>query len=98
MGARSAHRRAFAAIEDAKLDAAGVGDAAHEAVERIDFPHQVALAEAANGGIAGHGADGGESMRHQRRAGPDTRGRRCGLTAGVAAADHDDVEGFHARL
>ena len=68
--ARPAHGRAFAAVENAELDAAGVGDAAHQAVQSIDFPHQMAFAEAADGRIAGHGADGGESVRHQRRRAP----------------------------
>ena len=60
LGARAAHRRALAAVEHAKLDAAGIGDAAHQAVERIDLAHQMALAEPADGRIAGHGADGRE--------------------------------------
>ena len=90
--ARTAHGRAFAAVQDAKLDAALVGDAAHEAVQSIDFPDQMALAEAANGRIAGHGADGGEAMRHQRGLRAHARGRGRGLAAGMAAANHDDVE------
>ena len=92
LGARAAHGRAFAAVQDAELDAAGVGDAAHEAVQSVDFPHQMALAEPANGRIAGHGADGRESMRHQGRFRAHAgRGSR-GLAAGMAAANDDDVE------
>ncbi len=92
LGARAAHRRAFAAVENAELDAAGVGDAAHQAVEGIDFPHQMALAEPADGRIAGHGADGGEPVRHQRGFRAHAGGRSRGFTAGMAAANHDDVE------
>ena len=92
LGARTAHGRALAAVQNPELDAALVGDAAHQAVERIDLADQMAFAEPADGRIAGHGADGGELMRDQRgsRAHAGRRGR--GFTAGMAAADHDDVE------
>ena len=83
---------ALAAVEHAELDAAGVRHAAHQAVERIDLAHQMALAEPADRRIAGHRADGGEPMRDQRGARAHARGRRRGFAAGVAAADHDDVE------
>ena len=92
LGARAAHGRAFAAVQNAELDAAGVGDAAHEAVQGIDFPHQMALAEPANGRIAGHGADGRESVRHQGRFRAHAGAGSRGFTAGMAAADDDDVE------
>ena len=99
LGAGAAYRRAFAAIQNTKLDAATVGDAAHKAVQSVDFPDQMTLAEAANRRIAGHGADGGEAMRHQRRLRAHAGGRGRGLTAGMAAADHNDVEsGLHGRL
>ena len=92
LGARTAHGRAFAAVENAELDAAFIGHMAHEAVQSIDFPHQMAFAEAADGRIAGHGADGGESVRHQGRLRAHTGGRGRGFTAGMAAANHDNVE------
>ena len=90
--ARTAHGRAFAAIENAELDAAVVGDAAHQAVQCIDFADQMALAEPADRRIAGHRADGRESVRHQGRVRAHARGRGRGFAAGVAAADDDDVE------
>ena len=61
LGARALHRRALGAVEQAELDAGGVGDPAHHAVERIDLAHQVALAEPADRRVAGHLADGGEA-------------------------------------
>ncbi|MGY4432148.1 hypothetical protein ACVWWO_004625 [Bradyrhizobium sp. F1.13.1] len=72
LGARTTHRRALTSIEDAKMDAAGIADPAHQTIERVDLANQMALAEAANGGIAGHRADAGETVRHQsgRRAHP----------------------------
>ena len=97
LGARTAHGRALAAVEHAKLDAAGIGHAAHQAVERIDLAHQVALAETADGRIAGHGADGRGAMRDQRRLRAHARGRGRGLAAGMPAADHDDVEAWTSK-
>ena len=52
LGARALHRRALAAVEDAELDAGGVGGAAHQPVERVDLAHQMALAEPADRRIA----------------------------------------------
>ena len=99
LGARAAHRRPFAAIEHPELDAAGIGDAAHQAIERIDLAHQMALAEPADGRIARHGADGGEAMRDQRRSRAHARGRGRRLTAGVAATDNDHIEaGVHRKF
>ena len=99
LGARAAHCGPLAAIEDPELDATGIGDAAHEAVERIDLAHQVALAEPADGRIAGHGADGGEAMGDQGRARAHAGGCSRRLTAGVAASDNDHVEaGVHPKI
>ena len=99
LGARTAHCRSLAAIEHAKLDAAGIGDAAHQAVERVDLADQMAFAEPADGGIAGHGADGGEAMGDQRRARAHARGGGRRLTAGMAAADDNHIEtGVHRKF
>ena len=97
LGARALHGRPLGAVEQAELDAGRVGHPPHQAVQRIDLAHQVALAEPADGRVAGHLADGGEAVRDQRRARAHARRRRRGLAAGMAAADHDDVEGFVAH-
>ena len=52
----------------------------------------MALAQAADGGIAGHLADGGEAVGDEGRASTHARGRGSGLAAGMTAADDDDVE------
>ncbi len=54
LGARRPHRRAARSIQQAKLDAHGVGDLAHDAAEGVHLAHQVALGNAADGGIARH--------------------------------------------
>ena len=76
-----------------ELDAGGVGHPAHDAVERVDLADQVALAQAADGRVAAHLADGLELVGQQQRARAQTRRRSRGFAAGVAAADDDDVVG-----
>ena len=98
LGARALHGGALGAVEEAELDPGRVGDAAHQAVERIDLAHQMALAEAADGGIAGHLADGGEAVGDEDRASAHARGRGGGLAPGVAAADDDHIEGLVAVI
>ena len=92
LGARPADRRTLAAVEHAKLDAAGIGDPAHQSVQRIDLADQMTLAQTADRGVAGHRADGRKAMGHQRRPRAHPRGGAGGLAAGMAAADDDDVE------
>ena len=98
LGARTPHRRALAAIQHPELDAALVGDPAHQAVQRIDLADQMALAEPADRRIAGHRADGRKPVGDQRGLRAHARSRSRGLTAGVAAADHDDVERIHDEM
>jgi hypothetical protein len=95
LGAGAAHGRALAAVEQAELDAARIGNAAHQSVQSVDFPDQVAFAKAADGRIAGHGADGGESMGHQGGSGAHASSRSRGFAAGVATTDDEDIEGIH---
>ena len=85
---------ALAAIEQAKLDARRIRDPAHQPVQGIDLAHQMALAHPADGGIAGHLAQGLELMGEQQGAGAKARRSRRRFAAGMAAADDDDVVGF----
>ena len=94
--ARAAHRRAFPSIEHAKLNPGAIRNPAHQAIERVDFAHEMALAEAADRRIARHRADAGELMRNQRRARAEARGRRRRLASRVASADDDHVECPHS--
>jgi len=63
----------------------------HDAAERIDFLHEVALADAADGRVARHLADGLGIVGQQQGLGPEPRARRSRLGAGMAAADHDHI-------
>ena len=98
LGARPAHRRAFAPIEDPELDAASVGHAAHQPIQGVNLADEMPLPQPANRRIARHGADGGEAMRHQ--CGSRAHARGCGrsLTAGMATANHNHIEvGMHRK-
>ena len=88
---------ALAAIEHTELDAGSVDGPAHDAVERVQFPNQVAAAQASDGRVAGHRADGGELLGEKQgsRAQPGARGGCLG--ARVAGADDDHIEGPHGR-
>ena len=70
----------------------GVGHPAHQPVERIDLAHQMALAQAADGRVAGHLADRVAAVGEQKRPRAQARGGRGGLAAGMAAAHDDDIE------
>ena len=92
LGPRSADGRTLAAVQHPKLDPTGIGHPAHETVQGVDLADQMALAESADGGIAGHRADGRETMGHQGSLRAHPRSRARGFAAGMAAADDDDVE------
>jgi hypothetical protein len=95
LGARPAHGRALAAVQDTELDAGLVGHPAHQSIQGVDLADQVPLAQAANGGIAGHRAHRCESMGQQGGFRPHAGRRGRSLAAGVATADDDDVEPIH---
>ena len=72
---------------------AGIGNPAHQAVESIDLADQMAFAESADSGIAGHLADGRRSAWVTSAvARPHAGSRSRRLAAGMAAAHDDDVE------
>src|SRR5690349_4835469 len=94
LGARRPDGGTAAGIEQAELDADGVGDFAHDAAERVDFTDEVAFGDAADGGVAGHLRD--EVEVHGDHGGFEAHARRGagGLATGVTGADDDDVVSF----
>ena len=92
LGARALDCGTLAAIEDAELDAGLVSGASHQPVERVDLANEMSLAEPADRRIAGHFADGGEPLGHERGLGPAPGGGGGRFRSGVSPADHDDVE------
>jgi hypothetical protein len=65
----------------------------HDAVERIDFPDEVTLADATDGRVATHLPDGFETLREQKCAGTQARCGGGGFGARMASAHHDHVKG-----
>ena len=51
---RPLNRRPLFSVEPPVLDAGCIGHFSHEATESIDLPHQMPLAETADGGVATH--------------------------------------------
>ena len=63
----------FARVEHAGLDERIVDGPAHFAAERVNLAHQMPLARAADGGVAGHEGDGVQIEREQQRIKPHAR-------------------------
>jgi hypothetical protein len=93
LGAWTAHRRTLAPVKHPELDAGAIRRQTHDAIESIDFADEVALAEPADRWVAGHRPDGGERMGDERRAGANAGGSSGSFGAGMAAADHDHIQG-----
>ena len=91
LGARAPDGGAARGVEQAELDADGVGDLAHDAAQGVDFAHQVALGHAADGRIAAHLRDQVEVHGDERGLQAHARGGHGGFAAGVAGAHHDDI-------
>jgi hypothetical protein len=77
------------------LNAGLVGGSPHHPTQRVDFPHDGALGNSADRGIAGHLAYGFEIL--SEKEGPRSTARRQsgGLASRVAAPDHHDVVVVH---
>ena len=93
LASRAAYGGALGAVQQTELDARGVGQPAHDAVQGVDLAHQMALAQTADGRVAAHLANSFQLLGQQQGASAGPRGSGRGLAAGVSAADDDDVEG-----
>ena len=82
---------AFALIQHPVLDAAVVCRHAHFAAQRIQLPDQMALAGAADGGIAGHIAHGVQIDGKEDGMQPQPGGGQRGLDARVTRTDDGHV-------
>ena len=98
LGAGTLDGGALAAVQEAELNPGEVGDTAHDAVHRVDLAHEVALAETADGGVAGHDADIGAAQGDERGARAHAGGGMGCFGSGVSATDDDDIEiMFHVK-
>ena len=91
LGTGPPHGRPFGEIERPELDPRTIDRPTHDAVQGIDLANQVALAQAADRGVARHLTDRFDPVGQQQGPGAQARSRRCRFTAGVAATDNDDV-------
>ncbi len=66
LGARAPDGGTARGVEEAELDAHGIGNFAHDAAEGVDLTHQVTLCDAADGGVAAHLRDEVEVHGNER--------------------------------
>ena len=92
--ARRPDGRPAAGVEQAELDADGVNHLAHDAAQRVDLAHQVALGDAAYGRIAGHLRDQVEVDRVESGLQAHARRRHRGLAPRVPRAHHHHIVFF----
>ena len=92
LGAQRVNRRPLAPVQHPVLDAACIRGQTHFAPQSVQLPDQVALAGAADGGVAGHVAHGVEVDRKDRRVQPHPRAGKPRLDPGVARADDGCVK------
>jgi len=89
------HSGSLGAVEQSKLNGALVGQSAHDAIQRVDFPNQMTLAQAPDRGITGHDTDRRRILGQKRR--PHAHARGCGsrLAACMTPANDDDIKTLH---
>ena len=92
LGAWAVHGGALAPVQQAELDGGLVGEEAHRAAEGVDLADDLALGDAADGGVAAHLADGVAVDGQQGGLAAHASGGQRGFQAGVARADDDDIE------
>ena len=85
------HRRPLAEIEHPVLDAGPVRSFSHLPAEGVKLPHQMALAGAADGGVAGHVSHAVKIDSKADRIHPKPRRGKGGLDPCVARPDHRDI-------
>jgi hypothetical protein len=74
------------------MNASRIGSPTHQSIKRIYLAHQMTLADAANGRVAGHLANCVEPMGQQQRLRAHPSCRRCCLASGMPAADHHNIK------
>src|SRR5208282_6222111 len=79
-------------VEGPELDARRVRVQGHLPVKGIDLLHEVSLAKAAHGGIAGHIRDSVKVHRQKKGFRAHARGSQRCLTTRVSRTDNDYVE------
>ena len=91
LGTRGAHGRPLLGVEVFEVDGGAVGDASHDAAQRVDFADELPLCLTTDGRVAGHVADGIDVHGQEQGPAPHDGERVSRLAAGVSAADDDGV-------
>jgi hypothetical protein len=91
LGAGGLDGGALAGVQDAELDAGGVGGEGLDAAEGVDLARQVALGQAADRRVARHQRDVRRVERQQEGIQSHLRGGVRRLATGVSGPHHDDV-------
>ena len=89
--ARCPHARAALCVQHAELQPRHIRRLAHLAAERINFPRQMPLRQAADGRVARHLPDGVQVDGQQQRLRAHARRRQRRLHPRVPRADDDDI-------
>ena len=97
--ARAANSRALGAVQQPELNSSPVNHSAHQTIQRIDLPHQMAFAKPADGWIARHFANCFSAVSEKRGACAEAGSRCSSFGAGMAATNDNDIKmGVHARF
>ena len=91
LGSRSPDGRPFPGVQHPKLEPGQVRCQAHFSTEGVNFPCQMALAQPADGRIAGHLADGIGVDGQQEGLATHARRRKRRLNAGMARTQDDNI-------
>src|SRR5882672_9975540 len=91
LGAIATHRRAFTAVQDAKLDARLINTARHFATKGVDFTHEMSLGNATYRRVTGHQGDAIQIGRKHRSAASHTCRSQGRLAPSMAGAHYDDI-------
>ena len=81
-------------VEQAELDADGIGDFGHDAAEGVDLANDVSLGDAADGRVAGHLRDEIGIESEQGGAQAHAGSGHGSFAAGVTGSDYGNVELF----
>ena len=89
--ARGPHSGPLGAVQHAELNGGAIGGAPHDAAQGVDFAHDGALGNPADGRVAAHLSDGIERGGEQEGASAEPGGHGGGFGSGVAATDDNDI-------
>ena len=91
LGAEGMDGRTFAPVEHPVLDAGMIGRRAHLAPQRVQLPHQVSLAGAADGGVAGHIPHGVQIDGKENGMAAQPCGGKGSFDSRVPRSDHGNI-------